>query len=111
MDEDVAAPMLTNPIDFGTCLNPTSRKCPRSFTPEAVWFIATAPIKTPFWARLRVGVWASDVLHFTLHKTFLYHPSRGGGPGLGPGGGKKKILEPYLPVPVIQKWQAEFMAQ
>ncbi|MDD2431701.1 MAG: aminomethyl-transferring glycine dehydrogenase subunit GcvPB [Firmicutes bacterium] len=42
-----------------------------------------------------------DVMHFNLHKTFST-PHGGGGPGSGPVG-VKKILEPYLPKPVIVK--------
>ena len=42
-----------------------------------------------------------DVMHFNIHKTFST-PHGGGGPGAGPVG-VKKILEPFLPVPRIEK--------
>lgn len=42
-----------------------------------------------------------DVIHLNLHKTFST-PHGGGGPGSGPIG-VKKLLEPYIPLPVIQK--------
>src|SRR5229473_3876077 len=40
-----------------------------------------------------------DVMHLNLHKTFTT-PHGGGGPGAGPVA-VKKILEPFLPVPVL----------
>ena len=42
-----------------------------------------------------------DVMHLNLHKTFST-PHGGGGPGSGPVA-VKKILEPYLPSPVVEK--------
>jgi len=48
---------------------------------------------------VRPGDMGVDVLHINLHKTFST-PHGGGGPGSGPVG-VKKILEPFLPVPMI----------
>jgi len=42
-----------------------------------------------------------DVMHLNLHKTFST-PHGGGGPGSGPVA-VKKILEPYLPLPVVEQ--------
>lgn len=42
-----------------------------------------------------------DVVHINIHKTFST-PHGGGGPGTGPIG-VKKILEPFLPVPTVEK--------
>lgn len=42
-----------------------------------------------------------DLMHINLHKTFST-PHGGGGPGSGPVG-VKKFLEPFLPVPLIEK--------
>jgi glycine dehydrogenase subunit 2 len=42
-----------------------------------------------------------DVMHLNLHKTFST-PHGGGGPGSGPVA-VKKILEPYLPLPVVRQ--------
>ena len=47
----------------------------------------------------RPGDMGFDVVHFNLHKTFST-PHGGGGPGAGPVG-VKKILEPFLPKPVV----------
>ncbi|MGA2607629.1 MAG: aminomethyl-transferring glycine dehydrogenase subunit GcvPB [Terriglobia bacterium] len=42
-----------------------------------------------------------DVMHLNLHKTFTT-PHGGGGPGSGPVA-VRKILEPYLPLPVVEQ--------
>jgi glycine dehydrogenase subunit 2 len=49
--------------------------------------------------KTRPGDFGADVMHLNLHKTFST-PHGGGGPGSGPVA-CKKILEPYLPTPVI----------
>lgn len=49
----------------------------------------------------RPGDMGFDVVHMNLHKTFST-PHGGGGPGSGPVGVKKE-LEPFLPVPVVEK--------
>jgi glycine dehydrogenase subunit 2 len=42
-----------------------------------------------------------DVMHLNLHKTFTT-PHGGGGPGSGPVAARK-VLEPYLPLPVVEQ--------
>jgi glycine dehydrogenase subunit 2 len=49
----------------------------------------------------RPGDMGVDVMHINLHKTFST-PHGGGGPGAGPVG-VNKILEPFLPVPIIER--------
>ena len=49
--------------------------------------------------KVRPGDFGADVLHLNLHKTFST-PHGGGGPGSGPVA-CKKILEPFLPTPVV----------
>lgn len=49
----------------------------------------------------RPGDMGFDVVHLNLHKT-LSTPHGGGGPGSGPVGVKKSLIE-YLPVPVVEK--------
>ena len=49
----------------------------------------------------RPGDMGFDVVHLNLHKTFST-PHGGGGPGSGPVG-VKKILEPFLPKPMVAK--------
>jgi len=50
---------------------------------------------------VRAGDLGFDAVHFNLHKTFST-PHGGGGPGSGPVA-VRKILEPFLPVPVIKE--------
>ncbi len=47
----------------------------------------------------RPGDFGADMMHFNPHKTFS-GPHGGGGPGAGPIS-VSKVLEPYLPVPVV----------
>ena len=49
----------------------------------------------------RPGDMGFDVVHLNLHKTFST-PHGGGGPGSGPVG-VKACLEPFLPVPLVQR--------
>lgn len=49
----------------------------------------------------RPGDFGMDMVHLNLHKTFST-PHGGGGPGAGPVA-VKKILEPYLPSPMLQE--------
>ena len=49
----------------------------------------------------RPGDMGFDVVHLNIHKTFTT-PHGGGGPGCGPIG-VKKILEPFLPKPTVEK--------
>ncbi len=51
--------------------------------------------------KVRPGDMGFDVIHINLHKTFST-PHGGGGPGSGPVGVSAR-LEPYLPVPMVQK--------
>jgi glycine dehydrogenase subunit 2 len=47
----------------------------------------------------RPGDFGADMMHFNPHKTFS-GPHGGGGPGAGPIA-VRKMLEPYLPIPVV----------
>ncbi len=51
--------------------------------------------------KVRPGDMGFDVIHLNLHKTFST-PHGGGGPGAGPVGVSPR-LEPYLPVPLVQR--------
>jgi glycine dehydrogenase subunit 2 len=49
----------------------------------------------------RPGDFGADMMHYNPHKTFS-GPHGGGGPGAGPIAVREK-LEPYLPVPVVER--------
>jgi len=51
--------------------------------------------------KVRPGDMGFDVIHINLHKTFAT-PHGGGGPGSGPVGVSKR-LEPFLPIPLVDK--------
>lgn len=55
----------------------------------------------------RPGDMGFDVVHLNLHKTFST-PHGGGGPGSGPVG-IKAFLAPFLPVPVVEKRDGQFI--
>ena len=55
----------------------------------------------------RAGDMGFDVVHLNLHKTFAA-PHGGGGPGSGPVGVKKDLAK-FLPVPVIEKQNNEYI--
>ncbi|HZZ29168.1 MAG TPA: aminomethyl-transferring glycine dehydrogenase subunit GcvPB [Pirellulales bacterium] len=50
---------------------------------------------------VRPGDFGADMMHFNPHKTFS-GPHGGGGPGAGPIA-VRKFLEPFLPLPVVEK--------
>ncbi|MDR1511850.1 MAG: aminomethyl-transferring glycine dehydrogenase subunit GcvPB [Endomicrobium sp.] len=56
---------------------------------------------------VRPGDMGFDIMHINLHKTFST-PHGGGGPGSGPVG-VKVFLEPFLPVPRIERKGTEFI--
>jgi len=56
--------------------------------------------------KVRPGDMGFDVIHINLHKTFST-PHGGGGPGAGPVGVSAR-LEPYLPVPMVEKDGANY---
>ncbi|BCJ85940.1 aminomethyl-transferring glycine dehydrogenase subunit GcvPB [Effusibacillus dendaii] len=55
----------------------------------------------------RPGDMGFDVVHLNLHKTFST-PHGGGGPGAGPVGVKKELI-PFLPVPVIEYQDGQYV--
>ncbi|MDD4583798.1 MAG: aminomethyl-transferring glycine dehydrogenase subunit GcvPB [Eubacteriales bacterium] len=55
----------------------------------------------------RPGDMGFDVIHYNLHKTFST-PHGGGGPGSGPVGVKKQLVE-FLPVPLIEKEEDHYI--
>jgi glycine dehydrogenase subunit 2 len=56
---------------------------------------------------VRPGDMGFDVIHINLHKTFST-PHGGGGPGSGPIG-VKSFLEPFLPIPRIEKKKDKYV--
>ena len=100
MAEDVAALMLTNPNTLGVFETEIQEIADVVHAKGGILYMDGANLNA-FIGRARPGDMGVDVLHVNLHKTFST-PHGGGGPGAGPVG-VKKHLEPYLPVPLIER--------
>jgi len=98
MTEDVAALMLTNPNTLGIFEKQIDRIAEIVHARGGLVYMDGANMNALL-GKVRPGDTGVDVLHLNLHKTFST-PHGGGGPGSGPVA-VKKVLEPYLPLPVI----------
>ncbi len=100
LDKDVAAFMLTNPNTLGLFEENVIRISEMVHRVGGLLYLDGANMNAIMgYARPRdMGF---DVVHLNLHKTFSA-PHGGGGPGSGPIFVTEE-LEPYLPVPVIER--------
>jgi glycine dehydrogenase subunit 2 len=98
VNEDVAALMLTNPSTLGIFEQQISAIAEILHAKRALLYMDGANMNA-LAGITRPGDLGVDVMHLNLHKTFST-PHGGGGPGAGPVA-VKKILEPFLPVPVL----------
>ncbi len=96
--EDVAALMLTNPNTLGVFERDIRQVAEILHAKGALLYMDGANMNALV-GKTRPGDNGVDVMHLNLHKTFST-PHGGGGPGSGPVA-CKKILEPFLPVPVL----------
>jgi glycine dehydrogenase subunit 2 len=95
---DVAAMMVTNPSTLGVFEQNIAVAAKILHEHGALLYMDGANMNA-LAGVARPGDFGVDVMHLNLHKTFST-PHGGGGPGAGPVM-VKKILEPYLPVPVL----------
>jgi glycine dehydrogenase subunit 2 len=98
MNEDVAALMLTNPNTLGVFEQEMHKVADIVHAKGGLVYMDGANMNALV-GKARPGDFGIDVLHLNLHKTFST-PHGGGGPGSGPVV-CKKLLEPFLPVPVV----------
>src|ERR1700726_4419861 len=98
MTEDVAALMLTNPNTLGIFEQEIHKIAEILHSKGGLLYMDGANMNALV-GKTRPGDFGVDVMHLNLHKTFST-PHGGGGPGSGPVA-CKKILEPFLPKPVI----------
>ena len=105
MDENVAAIMLTNPNTLGIFEEHIEEIAKVVHAKGGLVYCDGANLNAIL-GIAQMGKEGVDVMHFNLHKTFST-PHGGGGPGAGPVG-VKKILEPFLPRPVIVKEGAKY---
>ncbi len=98
MNEDVAALMLTNPNTLGVFEQEIHKIADIMHAKGGLLYMDGANMNALV-GKVRPGDFGVDVMHLNLHKTFST-PHGGGGPGSGPVA-IKKILEPFLPTPVL----------
>src|SRR6266542_4713716 len=98
MSEDVAALMLTNPNTLGVFEQDIHKFAQLMHAKGGLLYMDGANMNALV-GKVRPGDFGVDVMHLNLHKTFST-PHGGGGPGSGPVA-VKKVLEPFLPKPVL----------
>jgi glycine dehydrogenase subunit 2 len=100
MDEEVACLMVTNPSTLGLFESHVKEICDIVHDQGGLVYCDGANMNALIGVA-RPGDMGIDCMHYNLHKTFTT-PHGGGGPGSGPVA-VKKVLEPYLPIPIIVK--------
>ncbi|MFZ2053255.1 MAG: aminomethyl-transferring glycine dehydrogenase subunit GcvPB, partial [Candidatus Aminicenantales bacterium] len=100
MTEEVAALMVTNPNTLGVFERDILEIAEIIHAKGGLVYMDGANMNALV-GKFRPGDMGIDVIHLNLHKTFST-PHGGGGPGSGPVG-VQKHLEPYLPVPVVER--------
>jgi glycine dehydrogenase subunit 2 len=100
VDSETAALMLTNPNTLGLFEREIRKISEILHRAGALLYLDGANLNAML-GLCRPGDMGFDVVHANLHKTFTT-PHGGGGPGAG-ALGVKRILEPYLPSPVVEK--------
>jgi glycine dehydrogenase subunit 2 len=100
MNGEVAGLMLTNPSTIGVFEEQIGKIAEILHRKGGLLYMDGANMNALV-GKARPGDFGVDVMHLNLHKTFST-PHGGGGPGSGPVA-CKKILEPFLPTPVIEQ--------
>src|SRR6202035_3620880 len=100
MNDEVAALMLTNPYTLGVFEQEIHKIAEIMHAKGGLLYMDGANMNALV-GKVRPGDFGVDVMHLNLHKTFST-PHGGGGPGSGPVA-CKKILEPFLPTPVVRE--------
>ncbi len=100
MNENIAALMITNPNTVGLFEEDIEKIAGILHSKGGLVYLDGANMNAVVGVA-RPGDFGIDVMHLNLHKTFST-PHGGGGPGAGPVL-VKSILEPYLPVPRVER--------
>ena len=100
VDESVAAIMITNPNTLGVFEERIAEVARIMHAKGALVYMDGANMNA-LAGISRPGDYGVDLMHLNLHKTFST-PHGGGGPGSGPVA-VKQPLEPFLPLPRIQR--------
>jgi len=100
MSSDVAGIMMTNPNTLGL-FEKEILEITKTVHDEGGLVYCDGANMNAILGVAKPGDMGFDIMHLNLHKTFST-PHGGGGPGSGPVGVKKE-LEPFLPVPRVEK--------
>lgn len=100
LSERTAALMLTNPNTLGLFEKEVVKICALVHEAGGLVYCDGANMNALLGVA-RPGDMGFDIMHFNLHKTFST-PHGGGGPG-GGAVSVKRHLEPYLPIPVVER--------
>jgi len=100
MSKDVAGIMLTNPNTLGI-FEKDILEITKIVHDKGGLVYCDGANMNAILGVAKPGDMGFDIIHLNLHKTFST-PHGGGGPGSGPVGVKKQ-LEPFLPIPRIEK--------
>ncbi len=100
LNNDVAALMITNPNTLGIFEKHIKEIAQMLHSKGALLYIDGANLNAVM-GLSRPGDYGADVIQFNLHKTFST-PHGGGGPGSGPVA-VSALLQPFLPVPIVEK--------
>ncbi|MGB3051801.1 MAG: aminomethyl-transferring glycine dehydrogenase subunit GcvPB [Polyangiales bacterium] len=106
VDDDVAAVMATNPNTVGLFESEMAAISELVHGKGGLVYGDGANLNA-LMGKARPGDLGIDVMQFNLHKTFTT-PHGGGGPGCGPVG-YKALLDPFAPVPVVERRKGHFV--
>ena len=106
LGDEVAALMLTNPSTLGLFEKNIKEISELVHNAGGLLYYDGANTNA-IMGITRAGDMVFDLVHLNLHKTFAA-PHGGGGPGSGPVGVKKDLI-PFLPVPVVEKVNDEYI--
>lgn len=100
LDRETAVFMITNPSTLGLFEKNVKQIADLVHEHGALIYLDGANMNAIL-GITRPGDFGADMMHFNPHKTFS-GPHGGGGPGAGPIA-VRKFLEPYLPLPVVER--------
>jgi glycine dehydrogenase subunit 2 len=100
LDRETAVFMITNPSTLGLFEKNVKQIADMVHEHGALIYLDGANMNAIL-GITRPGDFGADMMHFNPHKTFS-GPHGGGGPGAGPIA-VRKFLEPYLPLPVVER--------
>ncbi len=106
LNEETACLMLTNPNTLGLFERDILKIKEMVHGVGALLYYDGANLN-PLLGRVRIGDMGFDVVHFNLHKSFST-PHGGGGPGSGPVGVNKRLMN-FLPIPLVKKQKEKYV--